>query len=192
MLPSEIKLLLPPWLLRALPSMDHPYPTLDDKMELALKLAVSNVAEGTGGPFGAAVFDLNSHRPVSVGVNLVMHSGYAMAHAEVVALALAQRHVEQYDLSATDTPYQLVSSAEPCLMCLGTVHWSGVQSLVISARDADVRAIGFDEGDKPPDWMTLFEARGMEIHRDIRRAEGIDVLKTYAAQGGIIYNADGP
>ncbi|MGC9360153.1 MAG: GrpB family protein, partial [Anaerolineae bacterium] len=43
------------------------YPTPDAMMALAVRLARENVERGTGGPFGAAVFDLDAVRLVAVG-----------------------------------------------------------------------------------------------------------------------------
>src|SRR5947209_3524389 len=39
----------------------------EDKMALVLRLARENVARGTGGPFGAAIFEIGSGRIVAVG-----------------------------------------------------------------------------------------------------------------------------
>jgi tRNA(Arg) A34 adenosine deaminase TadA len=73
-------------------------------------------------------------------------------------------------------------------MCLGAVPWSGVDSLVTGAADADARDVGFDEGDKPPRWAELLEARGIDVVRDIRRDEAVVLLRLYASEGGKIYN----
>ena len=74
-------------------------------------------------------------------------------------------------------------------MCLGAVSWSGARRLVCGARDEDVRAIGFDEGPKPPDWIRELERRGISVVRDELRDEAAAVLRRYAEEGGIIYNA---
>ncbi|MGC9360154.1 MAG: deaminase, partial [Anaerolineae bacterium] len=111
------------------------------------------------------------------------------AHAEMVALALAQQTLGTYDLRSEGAPRcALVTSAEPCAMCLGAVPWSGVQQLVCGARDEDVRAIGFDEGHKPADWVAALEHRGIVVLRDVLRDEAAAALRAYAAQGGAIYN----
>lgn len=158
-----------------------------DRMQLAVDLARQNVEEGTGGPFGAAVFGPGG-RLVSCAVNLVTWSGLTVAHAEVLALALAHRRTGLLDLGST-VPYQLVTTAAPCWMCLGALHWSGITDLVCGARDEDVRGIGFDEGHKPEDWVAMFRNRGIRVTEDICRDEAVEVLRQYAAQGGLIYNA---
>ena len=73
-------------------------------------------------------------------------------------------------------------------MCLGAVPWSGVRSLVCGARDEDARSIGFDEGDKPGDWVASLSGRGIRVQRDVCRAAAAGVLRDYIASGGKLYN----
>lgn len=179
---------LPAWLATLL--ADQPArPGLDERMDLAVELSRRNVAEGTGGPFGAAVFERDGGRLVAAGVNLVTSARCSLAHAEVVALLFAQQHLGTWDLGGHERPLQLVASTEPCVQCFGAVHWSGVASLVCGARDEDARAIGFDEGPKRDDWSACLEAGGVQVLRDVGREAARAVLRDYAAGGGTIYNA---
>lgn len=188
---SSITIQLPEWLRRLLPELAAKAYTSDPaRMEVALRVAKQNVIEGTGGPFGAAVFNTRDGSLVSVGVNLVTSSGLSMTHAEVVAIAMAQAELKTFDLGEGDLSHlQLATSAEPCSMCIGAIHWSGLKSIIASARDADVREIGFDEGNKPPDWVDHFASNGVKVVPDVLREGGIDVLQTYVQRGGRIYNA---
>ena len=180
---------LPAWVATALPDPDRLYPDVDTRMDLIIELARRNVDEGTGGPFGAGIFDVQSGRLVAPGVNLVMVAGCSVLHAEIVAIMIAQKHLGHYDLGGEGMPaMQLVSSTEPCAMCLGAVVWSGVRGLVCGARDADARRIGFDEGPKPPDWPAALSARGIRVTRDVGRPAAVAVLEHYLASGGRIYN----
>jgi tRNA(Arg) A34 adenosine deaminase TadA len=158
-------------------------------MQLAIELARRNVAAGTGGPFGAAVFEAASGRLLAVGVNLVVAARCSVLHAEVVALMLAQQRLGRFDLGGAGLPpCELVTSAEPCAMCFGAVLWSGVKRLVCAARQEDVERLGFDEGPKPVDWPAELHRRGIDLVRDVCRAEAVAVLNRYAATGGLIYN----
>ncbi len=74
-------------------------------------------------------------------------------------------------------------------MCLGAIPWSGVRHLVCGARDEDASAIGFDEGEKPVEWVPALERRGIIVVRDVLREEAASVLREYAVSGGEIYNA---
>lgn len=161
----------------------------DERMRLVVELARLNVARGTGGPFGAAVFESDG-RLVAVGVNVVVPDSCSFAHAEMTALGAAQRRLSTYDLGASGLPaHELVTSTEPCAMCMGAVPWSGVHRLVCGARDEDARAIGFDEGPKNPEWVAELRARGIDVVRDVLREEASGVLAAYAAGGGEIYNS---
>ncbi len=154
-----------------------------------MALSRENVERGSGGPFAAAVFDPQRGMLVAPGVNLVMPASCSSAHAEIVALSVAQQVTGTHDLGAAGLPpLELVSSTEPCAMCMGAVPWSGVRRLVCCARGEDAEAIGMDEGAKPTDWEAALAARGISVVRDVCRTEAAAVLRDYAAQGGPIYN----
>lgn len=157
-----------------------------DRMAFAIDLARKNVAQGTGGPFGAAIFS-QTGALVSVGVNLVTSASCSVFHAEIVAIIMAQRALGTFDLSSHHL--ELYSSTEPCAMCLGAIPWSGVRKLVCGARDEDARVVGFDEGAKPPDWKAGLVERGISVVTDICRGDAAAVLDEYARGGGRIYNA---
>jgi tRNA(Arg) A34 adenosine deaminase TadA len=185
----KVTLELPAWV-EELDLRDREYPTLEDRMGLVVELARQNVERGTGGPFGAAIFEGGTGRLLAPGMNLVVPSGCSVAHAEMVAIMVAQQAVGDFDLGAEGRPdYDLFASTEPCAMCFGATPWSGVRRLVCGARDEDARAVGFDEGAKLPDWAAALEERGIVVVRDVCREEAAAVLRDYAESGGQIYNA---
>ncbi len=170
----------------------HPpvLPRRAERMAFAVGLARQNVRQGTGGPFGAAVVAEHTGQVVSVGVNVVVSAGNSTAHAEMLALQLAESRLGGFDLGrAPGGPYELVTSVEPCAMCLGALAWSGVSAVVCGARDEDARAIGFDEGPKPPRWVEALGARGITVVLDLLREDAVAVLREYEASGGTVYNA---
>jgi len=188
-LPVTLRLALPDWLVTLLAQPPPALASAEARMDFVLALARRNVASGTGGPFAAAVFERSSGRLVAAAVNLVVAGRCSPAHAEIVALALAQQAAGTHDLGAPGLPAMaLAASTEPCAMCLGAIPWSGVRSLLCGARGADAEAIGFDEGDKPADWPARLAARGITVHRDIRRDAAAAILRDYAAAGGPVYN----
>ncbi|UCC96334.1 MAG: nucleoside deaminase [Phycisphaerales bacterium] len=187
---SEATLRLPDWTETFLANEEQLYPTAHERMRLAVRLAQLNIEHQSGGPFGAAIFELTTGRLVAVGVNRVESTHCSIAHAEMLAIAIAQQTVGRYDLgSQQDLVYELVTSTEPCAMCLGAIPWSGVRSLVCGARDEDARRIGFDEGTKPGNWVQSLENRGISVLRDVLRKEAEAVLVEYLKRGGLIYNA---
>ena len=188
---SDMVLKLPVWARRFLEGSAEVFPTVEERMRFVIELARLNVERQTGGPFGAGVFELESGRLIAVGVNQVESLDCSIAHAEMLAIALAQKAVGTYDLGGErGAAYELVTSTEPCVMCLGAVCWSGVKSVACGARDEDAREIGFDEGPKPPDWAGALETRGISVMRDVLRKQAAAVLTEYRDQGGLIYNPD--
>lgn len=187
---TVITLSLPLWLEHALPSPDTAFPSVENRMRLVVELAEQNSTEGTGGPFAAAVFDGGTGRFIAAGVNLVTSLNSSIAHAEIIAIMLAQQRAGTYDLGGRGMPlFELVTSSEPCAMCLGAIPWSGVRRLVCGASGEDVAALGFDEGAKPAEWQRELEVRGIAVVRNTCRNDAVAVLRRYAERGGIIYNA---
>ncbi len=160
------------------------------RVELAIQLARENVERGTGGPFGAAVFDDQSGRLVSVGVNLVEQLGNSVLHAEVVAIMYAQQAVGTFSLGgdATGSSHALATSCAPCAMCLGAVHWSGLSRVLIGASREDATGIGFDEGPVFPESITYLERNGVEFVNGIAQDTARAVLQRYTALGRPLYN----
>ena len=185
---SRIELTLPGWVRPFLAAWTEPLDGEPDRMRLAVALAAENVRQATGGPFGAIVVDAGG-RLLGAGVNLVTRSGLSLAHAEIVAISLAQGATASWNLGAAG-PVQLVTSCEPCAMCFGAVPWSGVGSLVWGARREDAEAAGFDEGDKPADWAQTLENRGIRTRGDVLREDAAAVLATYARHAGAIYHPE--
>ena len=159
-------------------------------MAFVIEASRINVEQQTGGPFAAAIFERDSGKLVSLGINLVETEKLSILHAEMVAFAVAQAKLGTYDLGAEGLPaHELVTSTEPCAMCFGAISWSGVRRVVTGARDPDARSIGFDEGPKMTDWQSALEQRGIEVVRDIQREQAAAVLTDYLAGGGGIYNS---
>lgn len=187
----NITIELPPWVDGFLDPHTR-YETEEARMNLAIALAKQNILAGTGGPFGAAVFNMDTGELIAPGMNLVVPSQCAILHAEMVAIALAQQVLGTFDLGAPDCPpCALYTSAEPCAMCFGAVPWSGVRRLVCAARKEDVQAIGFDEGPKLAEWAAALEERGIQVTQDVCRAEAVAALQSYAEGAGVIYNGRG-
>ncbi len=186
----EVTLRLPAWVEEFSSGGDRLYRTVEDRMRFAVELSRLNVRNGTGGPFGAAVFERDSGRLLAPGVNLVVGSGCSVFHAEMVAIMIAQRVLGTFDLGGDSLPaYELVASTEPCAMCLGATPWSGVRHLVCGACDEDARAVGFDEGAKTAEWAGSLRDRGISVELSVLREEAAGVLREYAEGGGEIYNS---
>jgi tRNA(Arg) A34 adenosine deaminase TadA len=187
-LPDSVAVELPRWVAEVVDA-ERRYDGDEERMRVAVRLASENVARGTGGPFGAVIFDAEQGTIVAAGVNRVTPLGNSVLHAEVVALMLAQRRVRSFTLDGPGLPrHELVTSCEPCAMCLGAAFSSGVRRLVCGAAREDATTVGFDEGPVFAESYAYLEARGIAIERGVLRAEAREVLERYRLMGGAIYN----
>ena len=186
MLPAQLHLTLPLWLREGIDD-SRLYTDDESRVALAIELAHGNVRNGSGGPFGAAVFT-SEGRLVSVGVNRVIAQSCSLAHAEIMAYMLAQQRLQRYRLNEGGGKFVLATSAQPCCQCYGATMWAGIDELLIGARSEDVEELTqFDEGPLPADWMGELEKRGVRVKRDILREQARDVFVRFAELGGAGY-----
>lgn len=186
----SLTLTLPDWVQEEARIPDLQLNTPEERMDFAIRLSRRNVQEGTGGPFGSIIVNRESGALIAVGVNIVVPGKCSAAHAEIMTMCLAQQALGSHDLSAEGLPpCELITSTEPCSMCLGAVLWSGITRLVCGARHEDAEEVGFDEGPKPGNWEQELAKRGIETVRDILRSEAVAVLQQYGDGGSPIYNS---
>ena len=190
--PAQLHLTLPVWV-RDTVDATRTYASDEAKVALAIELSRHNVDARSGGPFGAAVFGPGD-RLVAVGVNRVLPQSCSVAHAETMAVMLAQQRAQRSRLNVDDAggaapgPFVLATSAQPCCQCYGAMFWAGIDRLLIGARSEDVmRLTEFDEGPLPADWAGELERRGIAVVRDLLRERACDVLRDYGEHGGAFY-----
>jgi tRNA(Arg) A34 adenosine deaminase TadA len=184
----SVRIDYPAWVHETI-AWDAVYRTDEERMRLAIAVSRENVERDTGGPFGAAIFESESGRLVAVGMNSVVRLNNCTLHGEMVAFMMAQARVRSYTLNASPLPaHELVTSCEPCAMCLGATLWSGVRRLVYGAGREDASQLRFDEGPVFPESYRYLEERGITIVRNVLRDEAAAVLERYRAKSGMIYN----
>lgn len=181
---------LPQWVAEYIDHSPKIFSGIEDRMDFVIDLSRKNIKHQTGGPFGAAVFDADGHL-IAPGINMVIPSNCSILHAEMVAIALAQKVLGRFDISdGGKFDFALFVTTEPCAMCFGAIPWSGVRHLVCGARKEDAQAIGFDEGPRIENWTDALGDRGIHVIRDVRRKQAAAVLNDYVKYGGRIYNPD--
>lgn len=183
----QLTLHLPDWVDEVV-NWDKTYHSDEEKMALAVELSKQNVLRGSGGPFGSAIFAIDSGKLLSVGVNRVVPLHNSTAHGEMMAIMLAEHKLQSFSLAADGIKRELFTSCEPCAMCLGGTLWSGVKRLVCAATADDARAIGFDEGPVYDSSYAYLQQAGVEVVRMVLRDEAKAVLDSYLSRGGAIYN----
>ena len=88
-------------------------------------------------PIGAVVVDEDG-AVIGRGHNEREATGDPTAHAEILAIRAAARHVGEWRL----TGCTLVVTLEPCTMCAGAVVLSRLDRLIFGAYDAKAGAVG--------------------------------------------------
>jgi guanine deaminase len=115
--------------------------TTADKVFLqqAIALARRGIEDGKGGPFGCVV--VRDGEVIGKGCNEVTSTNDPTAHAEMVAIRDACRHLRAYQL----TGCTVYASCEPCPMCLGALYWARPERVLYAATRQEASEAGFDD-----------------------------------------------
>jgi len=114
--------------------MDHHY-----LINLAIDEAINGVNIGDGGPFGALIVYKNDI--IAKAHNEVVKTNDPTAHAEIIAIRLATKHINNFNLSDCI----IYSSCEPCPMCLTAIYWARIKKVFFAATRYDAANVGFDD-----------------------------------------------
>ena len=154
-----------------------------DIIKRIINKAKKNVQKGYG-PFLAAIYDEKGNL-IAEASNSVLKDNCSNCHAEINVIHEAEKILNNYDLSGYNL--SLYITAEPCIMCLGAIMWSGIKKIFYSVSTKDVEQItGFDEGFKP-NWIEEFQKRGIEVTGGIEETLGKEVLEDYVKSDRKIY-----
>ncbi|MDB4983441.1 MAG: uncharacterized protein JWM82_4193 [Myxococcales bacterium] len=188
---TSFELSLPDWAGAALAAAPVHILDLEARMRWVIELSRTNFERNTGGPFAAAVFEEATGRIVSIGVNRVVPGRCSSAHAEMMALSLAQRATGTHDLGGPGQPaHQIVVNWCPCAMCCGAICWSGVRDVVVAGTGPEMEALtGFDEGPLHPTWPDELRRRGIAVSEGLLRAESLEAFRQFSTSGRPVYNA---
>ena len=186
----DITLSIPDWIARELSHYPECLLTHEDRMSMIIHFSKLNCEYGTGGPFAAGVFEQKTGKLISVGVNIVVPSNCSSAHAEIMALSIAQKKLETFDLGDPGMPsHELVVNWRPCAMCYGAVLWSGVRSLVLAGSGKELEEItGFDEGPIHPDWKEELKKRNINVVDNVLSEEACKIFHAFTESNGFVYN----
>jgi len=154
------------------------------KIITGLQREMQSFTKKGSGPFVAAIYDDKGNLIVKV-ANSVVNENNSNNHAEMNAIKEAEKKLGTYDLA----PYNLslYVTAEPCMMCLGGIMWSGIKNVYYGVPSKEVEEItGFDEGFKPH-WFKEFKKRGITVYGNIEPEVGREELYKYVNNGKTIY-----
>ncbi len=108
-------------------------------MKMAIELSKNGIEQGKGGPFGCVI--VKDGDVIGKGSNSVLLTNDPTAHAEMVAIRDACRHLGHFQLDGCE----LYTSCEPCPMCLGAIYWARPSKVFYANSKEDAAEIGFDD-----------------------------------------------
>ena len=186
----SLEITLPDWAISENETLPEFIPDLEERMRVAIRFSRLNFENQTGGPFAAGIFEKSTGKVILVGVNRVVPLNMSSAHAEIVAITLAQQKLKTFDLGGPGMPeYQLVVNGRPCAMCFGSIPWSGIRSVVVGASGEQIEKLtGFDEGPIHPNWKSELEKRGIEVIEDVLAEEACEVFRDFGDSDEPVYN----
>ena len=107
-------------------------------LEKAIEEARKTMNKNMGGPFGALITNKDG-KIISIASNTVLYDHDPTAHAEINAIRIASKKLNTHDLSDCI----LITSAEPCPMCLSAIMWAGIRQVYYGCTVHDAKEIGF-------------------------------------------------
>ena len=157
------------------------------KIIAELQKDMKNYTAKGAGPFLAAIYDDKGNLLAKTS-NSVVCDTCSHNHAEINAIKEVEKRLGTYDLSQHNL--SLYITAEPCMMCIGAIMWSGIKNVFYGVPSETVEKItGFDEGFKP-DWIDEFKKRGITVYGNIEAELGEKALQEYIVSGLKVYKPE--
>lgn len=112
-------------------------PDLTQYMNIAIAEAKRGMRRGDGGPFGTVI--VKDGKVIAKAHNMVLATKDPTMHAEIVAIRKACKKTGSFDLSGC----RLVSTCEPCPMCMAAIYWAKIRHVVFGCTRSDAAKINF-------------------------------------------------
>jgi guanine deaminase len=145
-------------------------------MKMAIALSKKNVEKAMGGPFGAVL--VKNGKVIAKSANRVTTTNDPTAHAEIVAIRIASKKLNSFDLSDC----VIYTSCEPCPMCLGAIYWSRISKIYYANTKHDAAEIGFDDKFIYDELDLPVEKRKLPVVQLLRN-EAIEAFKEWQKSG---------
>lgn len=142
----------------------------------AIQLARDGMVRNEGGPFGALV--IKDGQIIGRGNNQVTSSNDPTAHAEIVAIRDACRHLKSFQLEGC----VLFTSCEPCPMCLGAIYWARPSHVFYACTRDDASHAGFDDSFIYEEIQLPLSSRKIPMTQ-LLREEAIRVFEEWKQKG---------
>ena len=130
-------------------------------MARAIELSIKSVNIGTG-PFGAVI--VNDNKIISEGFNAVTSDNDPTSHAEILAIRIACKKLNNFSLKGCD----LYTTCEPCPMCLSAIYWARVDNIYYANTRSDAQKIDFDDAFIYEELKKNIKERKIPMHQMMR------------------------
>lgn len=143
-------------------------------MAMAIAEAKAGAAMGEQ-PFGAAVV-LNGE-VVVLSRSLKVSTSDTTAHSETLAIKMATQKLGQRRIPGA----VFYSTCEPCPMCLGAVLNAGIETLVLGARNEDIKqlaTLAFNFKDYSVERFADMVGWNLNLVTDVLHEECVDLYRT--------------
>ena len=137
-------------------------------MKRAIELSIKSVNSGTG-PFGAVL--VKDNQIIAEGFNKVTSSNDPTSHAEIVAIRMACKVLNNFNLEGCD----LYTTCEPCPMCLSAIYWARINKIYYANTRVDAQKIDFSDAMIYEELNKTIEDRKIPMHQMMRD----DALKAF-------------
>jgi tRNA(Arg) A34 adenosine deaminase TadA len=150
-------------------------------MRMALDACRRGVDAGQT-PFGACIVN-RAGEVVACTHNRVWARTDPCAHAEVETIREACGKVGQIQLKGCT----IYSTTEPCPMCFGAIHWTGIERIVYGATVRDAAGYGFNELPISNAQMKEVGASKVELVPNLMRDEALELFRYWKEKKGKTY-----
>lgn len=116
-------------------------PVDNNKINEMINLALETSMAGEGGPFSSMIIESGSLNVVAIASNSVLKDKDPTAHGEINAIRKACKILNKENLEG----YSLITSNEPCPMCMSAIMWARLDNWYYIADSATAAQIGFDD-----------------------------------------------
>jgi tRNA(Arg) A34 adenosine deaminase TadA len=151
-------------------------PTEAEFLKQAVDLAMANVVEQGGRPFGAVV--VKDGEVIAAGVNEIGVTGDPTAHAELSAMRKAAQVLGTPRLDGC----VVYASGQPCPMCLAAMHMTGVSAVRFCYSNADGEPFGLSTAPVYAQMAKPLAEQAIDIRHDPVCAAGAPLYAAWKAR----------
>lgn len=141
-------------------------PTDAEFLKQAVDLALANVLERGGRPFGAVL--VKDGQVIATGVNEIGATGDPTAHAELSAMRKAAQILGSPRLDGC----VVYASGQPCPMCLSAMHMTGVSAVRFCYSNAEGEPFGLSTAAVYAQMAKPLDAQSLDIRQEPIAAAG--------------------